>query len=205
MPHALSGKWILHYFCGDIPWRTISDLPEDEALEINRPTGKTSGLCPISGKDLIYQHRLSVEAWDRSQHLERGGRMDNPNPVYAVLSNEEHPFQPYRPGNCLTVPAEEIPTDVMSISFGDSFPNHTHRKSGPLAAPGSRLGRSYSAEEFTALVKDEPFPTQWPSGYNGPEGFCVEVRFYTRALPLLSRPSPLQGRHYTKHGHSLRS
>lgn len=189
MPHTLSGKWILHYFDGDIPWRTISDLPEDEALEINRPTGKTSGVCTITCKDFIYQHRLRVEAWDREQHLARGGRMENANPVYGILSEVEHPERPYRKGSCIAIPAEIVSIELMSVSFGDSFPNYLCRNRNDLSKLGSPHGRTYGPVEFSALVHARPqLATRWSAGYCGKEGFCIEVRLYTRNLPSPSRP-----------------
>lgn len=200
MTHPLSGKWILHYFHGEVPWQTLSDLPEGEALAINSRTGKTSGrFCPDTGRDLIYRIRLEIEAWDRAQHIARGGRMDNLNPVYALLSDLENPEHRHRGGNRIAIPGESVPVELMSLSFGDSFPNYDCRHRTDLAKIGSPHGRTYGPAELASILKQKPeFGTGWQAGYTGRERFCIEVRLYTRDLPHPRRP--LQNCHSLRDG-----
>ena len=147
MKHPFEGLWLIHYYFGLTPWLTISDLPEDAALEINRLTGKTAGLCPDTGRERYYQVRLEVEEWDRRQHLARGGAVEHVNPVYAMLSETELASRAVRGGNAVAIPADMIPADLMSVSVGDSFPNFfafRRRESG-------LLGTTFSPAEFMQL------------------------------------------------------
>jgi len=195
--HPLKGKWILHYFDGGEPWRSISDLPEDEALAINAKTGKKSGVCSVTGKEKYYQDRLQVEAWDRTQHINRGGCVDSLNPVYAILSDVEIPEKPYRPGNCIAIPAEHIPVEFLSLTFGDSFPNYflSRERDKTMASP-HLWGRSYSPKDLIDVLADRPLCQDWlPEKYSGKNSFYVEVRIYTRNLPTsqdFERPNALR-------------
>lgn len=171
-------------------WQTLSDLPEDEALAINSRTGKTSGrFRPDTSRDLIYRIHLKIEAWDRAQHIARGGRMDNVNPVYALLSDIENPEHRHPGGNRIVIPGESLPVELMSLSFGVSFPNCDCGHRTDLAKLGYPHGRTYGPAELASIPKQRPeLWTGWHAGYSGKVGFCIEVRLYTRALPHPRRP-----------------
>ena len=185
MKHPFEGLWLIHYYFGLTPWLTISDLPEEAALEINRLTGKTAGLCPDTGRERYYQVRLEVEEWDRRQHLARGGAVEHVNPVYAMLSETELATRAARAGNAVAIPADMVPADLMSVSVGDSFPNFFAFRRGESGL----LGTTFSPAEFMQLFSSHSLPTKWPEGYDGPEGFCIEVRIYARPTLVAQRPA----------------
>ena len=188
MDHPLKGRWIVHGYGGDRPWQTASDLPEAEARALFAASGRKSG---SKDKDTYYEDRIAVEAWDRTAHLARGGKVDHANPVYAMLSDTpDHQLMANRRA-LIAVPAESVPAEYLSCSFGDSFPNwyaaEAQRKTN--AGLASLVGKTYSAHDFAAHAGDGPLPVEWPDGSLPNMGdFYPEVRIYTRNLP---RSSPL--------------
>jgi len=181
--HPLKGLWIIHNHYGSVPWQSLMDLSENEAHHIDGLTANIGPTFdPVTGRmETYYQRRINVEAWDRAQHMARGGGIESMNPVYAGLTDRQVPCEIGEKGGKICFPAEWIDPKFISITFGESFPNYDKQDS---AKSSGISGRSHSAAEFAEVIATGGMPEGFSySPRRNPGTDFIEVRLYTRNLP----------------------
>jgi hypothetical protein len=123
--------------------------------------------------------RRELEARVRSLLVEKGGRPKRERPLYAVLGACPWLLSWYPRGRELRLPLDAFPPDVLSFTYGDTFPAMR------IDDGKSHRGRVYTLDELPALVAEFGLPQEVnPGGQLGPERY-VEAQIWDDA-PLRS-------------------
>lgn len=177
--------FLSHYYeAARGPFCSLSDLPLAEAERVQeriRRHGKT--FASQRAADYL-EIRRDLEERVRALFAAKGGRPEREHPHYMILGACPWLLAWYADGRELRVPLAHFDADVVSFTYGDTFPAMRYGDGKPYR------GQVYTLEELPGLVQAYGLPQEWnASGAGGPDRY-IEAQVWSDAplQAILSRP-----------------
>jgi len=168
--------FLSHYYEAQIgPFVNLSDLPIGEAeacLERIRRSEQTFA----SQRSADYLNiRRGLEENVRALFIQKGGQPKRERPHYMILGACSWVLNWYRDGKELRLPLENFPSEIVSFTYGDTFPAMRYNDRKPYR------GQVYRLEELPALVQRFGLPQLCnPDGKLGPDRY-IEAQIWDNA------------------------
>lgn len=172
--------FLSHYYEAAIgPFVNLSDLPpaEAEALQSQlRQQNETFAGKRDTGYLAI---RRKLETRVRQLFCRKGGRPVRQRPHYMILGACPWLETWYTDGRELRIPLARFSADIISFTYGDTFPAMRYQDGKPYR------GQVFTLDELPALVKSFGLPQDRnPNGALGPDRY-IEAQIWDDA-PLLT-------------------
>jgi hypothetical protein len=160
--------FLCHYYeASDGPFRNLSDLPVAEAeavLEQIRQGGERRFAGQRKSDYLAI--RRSLEERVRQLFICRGGRPRRERPHYLILGACPWLIDWYPQGRELRIPLSAFEGEIISFTYGDTFPAMRYQDGRPYR------GQIYTLAEIPALVEQFGLPQEWNAeGKLGPDRY----------------------------------
>jgi hypothetical protein len=163
----LQSLQLYHYYdCSRGPFVNLSDLPLAEAEQILtaiRQAGQT-----FASKRAPDYLAIRCDLERRVRHLfeAKGGHPRRARPHYMTVGACPWLREWYIRGCELSIPISSFAPDVLSFTYGDTFPALRLQDGRPYR------GQVYSLAELGALIEQYGLPQAWnPDGQHGPERY----------------------------------
>lgn len=172
--------FLCHYYpCSETPFRSLSDLPPDEAeavLEAIRQRGDGFA-SQRSGDYLTIRHEL--ERLVRERFIERGGQPQRDHPHYMILGACDWLKSWYAAGCELRIALAAFNPLHVSFTYGDTFPAMRYEDGKPYRK------QVYTLAELPEVVRMYGLPQDWnPDGAHGPDRY-IEAQIWGNIPPHL--------------------
>ncbi|MBR5733878.1 MAG: hypothetical protein IKX80_10580 [Lachnospiraceae bacterium] len=168
---------LYHYYERDNgPFRSISDLPDEEAEAVlQRIRSEKPDIFLAKRPDDYLIKRRRFEKILRDEFIKSGGAPERETPHYMVV--EKCPFfeKWYEHTAWIEIDSSELDMSQVSFTYGDSHPTF----SGNVKDGKEYRNRLYSYEEILGIIEKYGLPQIWnPDFKYGPECY-VEVQVWT--------------------------
>jgi hypothetical protein len=171
--------FLSHYYeAAHGPFRNLSDLPLPEAEAVlNRI--RQAGVVFASKRAVDYLAiRRDLEERVRRLFVERGGKPRRQRPHYLILGECPWLKSWYQDGRELRIPIEVFSADIVSFTYGDTFPAMRYADGKPYRT------QVYTLAELPFLVRTYGLPQDWnEGGQHGPDRY-IEAQVWADE-PLL--------------------
>jgi len=155
------------------PFVNLSDLPIKDAEKIQANI-KQEGAVFASKRDedyLVVRRRLEDRV--RSLFISKGGRPVRERPHYMTLGSCQWMLNWYVDGRELSILLSTFSKEVISFTYGDTFPAMRCKDGKPYR------GRVYTLDEIAEVVYLYGLPQDWNSdGSKGPDRY-IEAQIWT--------------------------
>lgn len=168
--------YLYHYYeKSDGPFRSLSDLPMEEAegiLARLRDQGET--FASSRGENYM-KKRKQLEAFVRKLFVEKGGKPLRISPHYMVIEECPYLLTWYSEPSFLRIPIESFKLTSLSFTYGDMFPTFN-----PKNDDGKEYRKNvYTYGEILALIDKYGLPQSWNAdGRHGIERY-IEVQVWS--------------------------
>jgi hypothetical protein len=111
-----------YYFDRDHPFRSISALPEEEALSVMKPLASDDLFgMRFKNPEQYLNDRKNTESWLRSSFIAKGGKPTDKHPLYLIVGDsgwieEKNIFKMK-----ISVPVDILSDNDVSFTFPDSM------------------------------------------------------------------------------------
>ena len=123
-------------------------------------------------KDDYLVVRRDLEDWVRSLFIEKGGRPVRERPHYMTLGSCPWLLDWYVDGRELSIPLSKFGKEVISFTYGDTFPAMRYKDDKPYR------GIVYTLDEIDEVVNRYGLPQYWNSdGSKGPDRY-IEAQIW---------------------------
>jgi hypothetical protein len=159
--------FIVHYYeAKQGPFQSLSDIGLQDA-EIILQRIRQEGVVFASNRNQEYlTFRKSLEEKIRQLFIEKGGGPKRITPHYFILGDCDWVKSWYREGRDIRVQIKTIDPNVISFTYGDSFPAMRYQDGKAYR------GKVYTLEELPGLIEKYGLPQVWNSeGKYGPERY----------------------------------
>ena len=185
-------EYLTHYYEATIgPFVNLSDLPLDIAesyLEQIRNSGDTFASQRSADYLTI---RLKLEYRVRSLFIAKGGKPIRERPHYMLLGDCKWGLSWFKDSRVVRIPLEKFSTDIVSFTYGDTFPAMRYKDGKPYR------GQVFRLEEIADIVLQFGLPQIWnPEGSFGPDRY-IEAQIWDDE-PLKEYTSSKGKKHGTK-------
>jgi hypothetical protein len=167
MKKVVCPEIIVHYYeASQGPFRSLSDLSLEKAESILQRI-RQQGIVFASKRSVDYLGiRKSLEEQIRQMFIEKGGQPKRVRPHYFILGHCDWVKSWYREGQDVQILLERVNPNVISFTYGDSFPAMRYQDGKPYR------GQVYILEELSELIARYGLPQVWNSeGKYGPERY----------------------------------
>ncbi len=173
-----------HYYeAANGPFRSLSDLPRDEAEHVLAAIRQSGKGFASQRKDGYLTVRDAVETRVRQLFIAKGGAPKRQHPHSMVLGESAWIKQWYADGRELQIPLAHFSPQIVSFTYGDIFPAMRYQDGKAYR------GQVYTLHELEALIGQYGLPQEWNAdGHFGPERY-IEAQVWDD-LPLLKYLSP---------------
>jgi hypothetical protein len=182
----LQSLHLYHYYeCSRGPFVNLSDLPLAEAEQILTTIRQAGQIFASKRAPDYLAIRRDLEGRVRSLFEAKGGRPRRARPHYMTVGACPWLRDWYVQGCELNIPISTFAPDVISFTYGDTFPALRLHDGRPYR------GQVYTLAELPALIQHYGLPQDWnPDGQYGPERY-IEAQVWddTTLQPYLSRPA----------------
>jgi hypothetical protein len=156
--------FVCHYYDASTgPFLNLSDLPLEEAERIlDRIRRAGAGFASKRSLDYL-RIRRELEDQVRTLFVEKGGKPCRERPHYMSC-----PWVKdwYREGRELRIPLARFDSEIVSFTYGDTFPAMRFRDERPYR------GQVYVLDELPDLIQSHGLPQMWNrDGSRGPERY----------------------------------
>lgn len=165
---------LYHYYEYRIgPFVNLSDLSIEEAERVQSGI-KREGAVLASKRDKDYiVVRRELEDKVRSLFIIKGGRPKRERPQYMTLGSCPWLLSWYVDGRELSIPLSAFGKEVISFTYGDTFPAMRYKDGKPYR------GIVYTLDEIAEVVNTYGLPQEWNSdGRKGPDRY-IEAQIWT--------------------------
>lgn len=171
--------FLSHYYeASEGPFRNLSDLPEMEAEAVLQHIRQAGNRFASQRQDDYLAIRRGLEDRVRSLFIEKGGRPVRRRPHYLVLGACPWLVGWYSQGCELRVPLAMFAMDIISFTYGDTFPAMRFRDGKPYR------GQVFTLAEVPDLVSQYGLPQLWNAdGKLGPDRY-IEAQVWSDELFL---------------------
>jgi len=165
---------LYHYYELKIgPFVNLSDLPLDEAERVQSCI-KSEGavLANKRGEDYLVVRR-EIENKVRSLFIGKGGRPERQKPHYMTLGACDWMLDCFVEGRVLSIPLSAFSKEVISFTYGDTFPAMRAHDNKPYR------GIVYTLGEIAEIIELYGLPQNWNAdGSKGPDRY-IEAQIWT--------------------------
>lgn len=165
--------FLCHYYEAKIgPFVNLSDLPLVEA-ETYLENIRQSKLIFASQRSKDYLTiRRALEERIRTLFIQKGGQPKRERPHYMIFGACPWLLSWYQDGKELCLPLDIFSADIVSFTYGDTFPAMRYEDGKPYR------GQVYRLEDLPALVQQFGMPQAWnPEGRLGPDRY-IEAQIW---------------------------
>ena len=182
------------YAKGGAPFRSLSYLPDEEALALMRRLYRPDAVYwdRFADPAAYLQSRRAVENWLRAEFIAQGGKPQEPYPVYLVLGRTRWMETAVNEPTLATTSAIEVPlalftAEDISFTYPDSMVSAmlAYHKDPRYYLPEFH-GKLFTLPETLAILEERGLPGEtW--GNNLPPDWAnyIEAQVWNRA-PLLA-------------------
>lgn len=158
--------YLTHYYKRDAPpFRSLSALPDDAAIRVMEALYEETIFGARFRNPAEYlRERRQTEQWVRELFIAKGGRPQEPYPIYTVLGTS--PWIVAGSGLADLIPCVHIPLSILdegdvSFTYPDSMISHWFGADMPAAyyLPGVH-GQVFTKTEILAIVEDKGMPEE---------------------------------------------
>lgn len=166
-------KYLYHYYeMAKGPFRSLTDLPLDEALAIQEQLKKDQSLFASKRSDDYLYIRKDLEQRARDIFISKGGKPIRSTPYYMTLGKCPWLREWYKEGQVLEICIDEFDIHTISFTYGDLFPTMRFQDGK------SYRGQIYTKEEIYKVIEQYGMPQDWNrQGDRGPERY-IEVQIW---------------------------
>lgn len=185
---------LIHLYAkGTQPFLTLSDLPDEEALSLMRRLHRPGSVYweRFEHPAPYLQARRQVERWLRREFIAKGGRPQDPHPIYLVLGRSAWMRNAVNELTLATTDEIEVPLslftlDDISFTYPDSMVSAmlAHEQDPAYYLPQYH-GKLFTLPEILAIIAANGLPGEtW--GNNLPDDWAnyVEAQVWNRAALL---------------------
>jgi hypothetical protein len=166
------------------PFVNLSDLSEPAAETVLEQIRKEGGtFASVRAADYL-SIRRELEERVRTAFIARGGQPRRMRPHYLILGSCDWLLSWYRQGRELRIPLAELAADVVSFTYGDTFP--------AMRYPDGKAhrGQVYTLQELPELVQRFGLPQVTnPDGSSGPDRY-IEAQVWVDLTPYANQDMP---------------
>jgi hypothetical protein len=159
--------FLSHYYeAADGPFRNLSDLPEEQAEAVLQTIRRAGNRFASRRPEDYLTVRRELEERVRNIFLRKGGKPKRLRPHYFVLGECTWLRSWYVNGCELRIPLVSFNPEVVSFTYGDTFPAMRFMDGKPYR------GQVYTLAELPWLAANYGQPQGWnPEGKLGPERY----------------------------------
>ena len=168
MSKPTSPDYLSHYYeASDGPFQNLSDLPLAEAEGILDEIRRSGGDRFASQRKADYLSvRRNLEEQVRKLFIAKGGRPRRERPHYLILGACPWLISWYPHGRELRIPLAEFHEEIVSFTYGDTYPAMRYQDGKPYR------GQVYTLVELPGLVEEFGLPQEWnQEGKLGPDRY----------------------------------
>lgn len=168
--------FLSHYYeAGDGPFRSLSDLPEAEAEALLQNFRRAGDRFASRRKEDYLSIRRGLEEQVREMFTRKGGRPRRRHPHYLVLGDCPWLKSWYVDGCELRIPLVKFKPEIVSFTYGDTFPALRFLDGKPYR------GQVYTLDDLPRLIEQYSLPQVWNAdGSLGPERY-IEAQVWDDA------------------------
>ncbi len=173
-------NFLTHYYAAEIgPFVNLSDLPPEEAEKVLEQIRQTQNTFASRRTRDYLKIRRELEAKMRVLFIQNGGQPERDQPHYMILGTCEWAKTWYDGGAELQIPLAYFPSEIVSFTYGDTFPAMRYQDGKPYRK------QVYTLDEIPALIQEFGLPQEWnPDGKLGPDRY-IEAQIWSN-IPLKS-------------------
>jgi hypothetical protein len=186
--------YLIHYYrTGSEPFRSLSGLPDEDAIEIMRRLYVPGSVIWERFKDPAdyLEGRRQTEAWLRREFIRLGGRPQEQYPVYMVLGRSRWVERMADPATLATTSAIQVPLSILgegdvSFTYPDSMVTYflELRQDPDIYQPGYH-GRVFTLSQIRKIVDEKGLPEEgWVTKTAADVAHYVEAQVWNRKVLL---------------------
>jgi hypothetical protein len=174
--HPILPDALYHYYeCARGPFRSLSDLPPDQAERVLADIRRAGGTFASQRSPDYLVVRMELEERARRLFVAKGGRPRRRHPHSMILGACSWVRAWYRRGCVLAIPLARFDPAIVSFTYGDIFPAMRVQDGRPYR------GQVYTLRELPDLVARYGLPQERnPDGDLGPERY-IEAQVWDDA------------------------
>ncbi|MFC1960940.1 hypothetical protein ACFLYO_09540 [Chloroflexota bacterium] len=180
--------FLSHYYEADCgPFLNLSDLPLTEAAAIQETLRQRRATFAGQRASDYLEVRRALEDRVRALFIAQGGKPQRQRPHYMILGACSWLKKWYQQGCELRIPLANFSPEVVSFTYGDTFPAMRCQDDKPYR------GRVYTLAELPDLITRYGLPQDWNTeGQHGPDRYIEAQVWCDEALQphLISLPLP---------------
>ncbi|HRW11145.1 MAG TPA: hypothetical protein P5121_38855 [Caldilineaceae bacterium] len=164
---------LYHYYEGRLgPFRNLSDLAVEEAEAVLTAIRQANRTFAAQRAPDYLTVRRALEDRVRALFIAKGGAPRRVRPHYFTVGACPWLLDWYVEGCVLRLPLSDITPEIISFTYGDTFPAMRLQDGRP------HRGQVYTVTELPALIERYGLPQQWnPAGQAGPDRY-VEAQLW---------------------------
>jgi len=169
-------EFLTHYYEASIgPFVSLSDLSDEDAEEVLEMLREEAKVFASRRPEEYLESRWGIETLLRHLFMQKGGQPRRAHPHYMVLGECPWLKSWYPKGRELQIPLSYFSREVISFTYGDTFPAMRTKDGKPYR------GRIYMLDELPALIEEFGLPQDWNAdGQFGPERY-IEAHIWDNA------------------------
>jgi hypothetical protein len=160
--------FLCHYYeATDGPFRNLSDLPLAEAEAVLQQIRRAAGRRFASQRPADYLLvRQQLEDQVRQRFIAKGGQPRRKRPHYLIVGACPWVIGWYPHGCELRIPLTAFSAEIISFTYGDTFPAMRYQDGKPYR------GQVYTLAELPELIEMYGLPQDWNAeGEHGPDRY----------------------------------
>ena len=168
--------FLSHYYEFSIgPFINLSDLhPQQAEIQLTQIRQRGETFASQRSPDYLTIRR-ELESRVRKLFIQKGGQPLRPRPHYMILGSCPWGLSWYADGCELCIELDEFSPDIISFTYGDSFPAMRYQDNKPYR------GKVFLLEELPELVLQFGLPQVWnANGDHGPDRY-IEAQIWDDA------------------------
>ena len=160
-------EFLSHYYeAGDGPLRNLSDLPGEEAEAVLQTIRRAGDRFASQRQADYLPVRRELEERVRRLFIDKGGKPQRERPHYFVVGECPWLKSWYVNGCELRIPLAKFKPEILSFTYGDTFPAMRFMDDKPYR------GQVYTLDELPGLIEQYGLPQVWNAeGRLGPERY----------------------------------
>ena len=164
---------LYHYYEAEKdPFLNLSDLPYQEAEQTLNRLRQDKCLFASQREPDYLKVRQALETKVRRLFIQKGGNPCRLRPHYMTVGACPWLKQWYRQGAEIQIPLAEFRAEIISFTYGDTFPAMRYQDGRPYR------GQVYLLSELAAVIEKYGLPQEWNAdGQNGPERY-IEAQIW---------------------------
>ena len=189
--------FLIHYYrAGTEPFRSLSALPDSEAIDVMRSLYVEGSVIWERFKDPAdyLKARRETEAWLRREFIRLGGQPQEPYPIYMVLGRSKWVERMADPATLATTSEIQVPLSILSdadvsFTYPDSMVTRMleQQKDHETYQPGYH-GRVFTLSQIRKIVEEKGLPEEgWQTRTGADVAHYVEAQVWNKEVLLEHR------------------